>query len=71
MNQLLLGSAPIDNGWLVLGMQLGLDDTVTRCFLLACALVWVAAGGFAVAQRRSTARPRRFWGGRPIPYPGS
>lgn len=61
MNQLLLGSAPIDNGWLVLGMQLGLDDTVTRCFLLACALVWVAAGGFAVAQRRSTARPRRFW----------
>ncbi len=52
--------APVVIPWLVIGTHLGVDDT-GRIFLLLTALLWLAAGLYAVGYTKNSPQQVRFW----------
>ena len=52
--------APVAIPWLVIGTQLGIDDT-GRIFLLLTALLWLMAGLYAAGSTKDSPQPLRFW----------
>lgn len=56
-----LGASSVRVEPVLLGIQLGVDDAVTRGFLTLTAAVWLAAGLFARAYLADDPRRGRFW----------